>query len=477
VCLIIPALGSQQKVFALSAAALNGASPSPSALAEADRERIIAAVDAAFETQVGFLSELVCCVSLRGQEAGVQQLVETALLERGYDVDRQMIDPALIGRHPAFSPATVGYENSWNVIGLHKPRTTYGRSLILNSHVDIVPTGDPRRWQSPPFEPVRRGDWLYGRGSGDMKAGLSAAIFALDAIKAAGLELTAPVQIHSVVEEEITGNGAAMALASGHVADAVLIPEPTDEKLVRANSGVIKFAITIHGTPAHPREVSGGVSALEAAIQTIGHLRRLETRWNEERATRPFFDDVDNPAALTIGTINGGEWIASVPSCCRFEGRIGFYPGDDPHERVKEFEAFVTAIAADDPLLQRCPEPIVEWVGVVHAGYTLAPGSEAEAVLSQAHAAANAPDRKSLQAYVMACYLDAAVYAVHAGMPALVYGPIAENIHAIDERVSLPSLRRVTKAIALFTAAWCGVRPLADATRVTAPSDNAPSSS
>jgi acetylornithine deacetylase len=394
-------------------------------------------------------------------------LVEAALLERGYAVYRQSIDPALIGRHPAFSPATISYENSWNVIGLHNPATVHGRSLILNAHVDIVPTGDPKRWRYPPFEPTRHGEWLYGRGSGDMKAGLSAAIFALDAVRRAGLELTAPVQIHSVVEEEITGNGAAMALAGGKVADAVLIPEPTDEKLVRANSGVIKFAITINGTPAHPREVSGGASALDAAIRLIERLRKLETRWNEERSTKQFFDDVDNPAALTIGTINGGEWIASVPSRCRFEGRIGFYPGDDPHERVKEFEAFVATAAAGDPLLQRCPEPIVEWVGVVHAGYTLAPGSEAEAVLSEAHATANAPDCPPLQAYVMACYLDAAVYSVHAGIPSLVYGPIAENIHAIDERVSLPSLRRVTKTLALFAASWCGVRAVEDTVNVT----------
>lgn len=439
--------------------AANEQAPSMSALSETDRNRILLAVDEAFEKQVTFLSELVRCASLRGHEAGIQTLVEAALLGRGYVVNRQAIDPALIGQHPAFSPATISYGNSWNVIGIQTPAIVQGRSLILNAHVDIVPAGDPNRWQDSPFKPTRRGDWLYGRGSGDMKAGLSAAIFAFDAIKAAGLELTAPIQLHSVVEEEITGNGAAMALASGHVADAVLIPEPTDEKLVRANSGVIKFAITVHGTPAHPREVSSGVSAIEAAIQIIDHLRKLEARWNEERVTKPFFESVENPAALTIGTIRGGEWIASVPSSCCFEGRIGFYPGDNARERMKEFEASIATMAAQDPLVQRCSEPVVQWVGVLQAGYTLAPGSEAESVLAQAHIAADVPDGTPLKAYVMAAYLDAALYAVHAGIPSLVYGPIAENIHAVDERVSLSSLRRVTKTIALFAAQWCGVRP------------------
>lgn len=58
----------------------------------------------------------------------------------------------------------------------------------------------------------------------------------------------------------------------------------------------------------------------------------------------------------------------------------------------------------------------------------------------------------------MACYLDAAVFSVHGNIPSLVYGPITENIHSIDERVSLSSLKRVTKTLALFTADWCSTR-------------------
>src|SRR4051812_30027683 len=148
------------------APALTNAAPQAEAsptgtLPETERNRILATVDAAFESQVGFLSDLVRCASLREQESEVQQLVEATLLERGYEVQRQMIDQALIGRHPAFSPATVRYENSWNVIGTRKPNISQGRSLIMNAHVDIVPTGDPQRWHYPPFEPVRDGEWLY----------------------------------------------------------------------------------------------------------------------------------------------------------------------------------------------------------------------------------------------------------------------------------------------------------------------------
>ena len=44
-----------------------------------------------------------------------------------------------------------------------------------------------------------------------------------------------------------------------------------------------------------------------------------------------------------------------------------------------------------------------------------------------------------------------------AGIPALVYGPSAEDYHGFDERVNLESVRKVTRSIALFMAEWCGL--------------------
>ena len=98
--------------------------------------------------------------------------------------------------------------------------------------------------------------------------------------------------------------------------------------------------------------------------------------------------------------------------------------------------------------------PQIEWTGVMQTGYRLQTDCAAAEVLQQAHRLAHDAE---LGSYIMTCYLDAALFAVHANMPALVYGPVSENIHGIDERVSLSSLRRVTKTIALFAAAWCGV--------------------
>lgn len=133
------------------------------------------------------------------------------------------------------------YDEDFNIVSSYRPAVSQGRSLILQGHVDVVPTGPLENWTAPPFEPRVENSWLYGRGAGDMKAGLAANLFAFDAITAAGLSPAAPIHLQSVVEEESTGNGALSALLPRYTGDAVLIPEPEENALVRTNVGVIWF--------------------------------------------------------------------------------------------------------------------------------------------------------------------------------------------------------------------------------------------
>ena len=218
---------------------------------------ILAAVDDGFGSQVTFTQELVRFASLRGQERTCQDFVFRALKQRGLAMDRWAIDVHEIERHPGFSPVTVDYDNAINVVGTLQPREEKGRSLILNGHIDVVPPGPPAMWTRPPFEPWIDGDWLYGRGSGDMKAGLGANIFALDALRALGWRPAATVYVQSVTEEECTGNGALSCLVRGYRADAAIITEPEDDKLVRANVGVLWFRVHVQGAPVHVREAAG----------------------------------------------------------------------------------------------------------------------------------------------------------------------------------------------------------------------------
>ena len=421
-------------------------------------DEILAAIDEGFDKQIDFTRQLVRFPSLRGQEHTAQDFLFDAMRERGLAMDRWAIDVADIERHPGFSPVKVDYTNAINVVGTHRPKETTGRSLILNGHVDVVPEGPYDMWLHNPFDPHIEGDWLYGRGAGDMKAGLVANIFALDALYALGLQPAARVHVQSVTEEECTGNGALSCLVRGYRAEAAIIPEPEDDKLVRANVGVLWFRVHVRGMPVHVREAGAGANAIEACFPLVAALRALEAEWNEAKAGMRYFSEEEHPINFNVGKIVGGDWASSVPAWCSFDCRMAIYPGWNPAEKAREIEMHLRAAAAKTPFLANNP-PDVEWNGFFAEGYVLEEGSDAEQTLVRAHAKSYG---QSLESFVTPGYLDGRVFVLYGDCPCLVYGPYSQNIHGFDERVSLSSIKRVTGSIALFIAEWCGVEKRAE---------------
>jgi acetylornithine deacetylase len=422
---------------------------------QAVRDRIIAAVDSAFDAQLAFTQDVISHPSVRTQERSAQDLLYSALESRGLEMDRWELDPAEIAAHPGAGAIEVSYQGMDNVVGTFRPSVDDGRSLILNSHVDVVPTGPESHWTTSPWNPRIEGEWLYGRGSGDMKAGLVANLFAFDALRAAGLEPTGRIHIQSVVEEECTGNGSLSAIQRGYTADAVVIPEPEEDMLVRANVGVIWFRVRVAGNPPHPREMTSGFNAIDAAYAVIKHLRVLEEKWNAARGEHRYFENLSHPINLNLGKIVGGDWGSSVPAWCEMDLRIALYPGiaaEDAWQEITDHLAQVTTDESGNPITASATK-----TGFFAQGYVLEVGTEAEAVLGHSHHAVFGEELKS---FTTPGYLDAVLFTKYAGIPSLVYGPVSEAIHGYDERVNIESVRRITKTIALFIAEWCGVREI-----------------
>lgn len=416
------------------------------------RNKICRAVDEGFEPQIRFLADLTRLPSLRGQEAPAQDFMAAAMRARGLAVDRWQIRVEDIRNLPGFSPVAVSYDNAWNVVGTHRPAAAAkGRSLILNGHIDVVPTGPLDMWAHPPFDPKIEDGWMYGRGAGDMKAGLAANLFALDALARLGLAPAAEVIVQSVIEEECTGNGALACLQRGYRAEAALITEPSAETLSAAQVGVMWFQVKVRGKPAHVAVAGSGANAIEACFPIIAALHALEARWNESK--HPAFAEHAHPINFVLSRIEGGDWTSSVPAWCTFDMRIGLYPGQDLASVRADVEATVAQAARSDAFLAQNPPQIV-YHGFQAEGYVLQKDSEAQRVLERCHAAV-ATSALGLRAGTGTT--DARFYGLYADIPALVYGPNAENIHAFDERVELESVRRVTQAVALFVAEWCDV--------------------
>lgn len=417
------------------------------------KETLLKSVDDGFDEQLAYTQRLVKLPSLRGKEHAIQDLVFREFKARNMKVDRFDMDPEMIAAHPGGSPMSNQHSDAPIVVGIHRPRDETGRSLILNAHLDVVPEGPREMWTDDPYSGKIQGDWMYGRGGADMKAGSAAILAALDALRRVGLQPAATVYVQSVVEEESTGNGSLMTFLRGYTADAALIPEPTDTILVRANVGVLWFQLKVTGVPVHVQKMGEGANAIDAAYRVIAAMRGLEKKWNAEKSNHPHFETEDHPINLNVGKIAGGDWASSVPAWCTIDCRVSIYPGTSAASVTQQIKDCVASYAREDPFLANNPPEIV--TNGFHAeGYVLEPGSDAEEVLGNAHQAAfDVP----LETAMMAGYIDTRVYALYNRIPALCYGPISRNVHGFDEAVDLISLRRITKTMTLFIAEWCGV--------------------
>ncbi len=409
-----------------------------------------------FDDQIAFLSDFVAIPSTRFQEGPAQDFMADALRARGYSVDDWKIDLADLEHLSGFGSIEGDFSRARTVVGEAFPSETKGKSLILQGHLDVVPPGPEDMWATPPFAPVIRDGWMYGRGAGDMKSGTVAALFALDAIRRAGFEPAARICFQSVIEEESTGLGALSTLQRGYRADCALIPEPTNHSLVRAQVGVIWFKLRVRGRPVHVATAGTGSNAIMAAYDMIAALRGMEADWNDRAKADPHFSDVPHPLNLNPGKIVGGDWASSVPAWCDVDCRMGLLPGVNVEDAKAEIAVCISKAARDHPFLSNSP-PEVVWNGFQAEGWVLENAEVETGVFAEAH---DAIIGSPLSEQAFTGLTDTRFYGLYYGIPSLCYGPVAENIHGFDERVELASIQRCTEVFALFIASWCGLNRL-----------------
>ena len=420
------------------------------------QEAIVEAVAGLRGDSVALLAELVSHPSLLGQEASAQQVMKQRFAGLGLRVHEFAIDEARLKAHEAWSPSILPYDGRPNVVGIHEPKgPVRGRSLILNGHIDVVPVGATALWSRPPFEPRVEGDRLYGRGAADMKAGIVAYVAAFDALRRLGFEPAAKLVLQSVVEEECTGNGALACLVEGYTADAALIPEPMPAVL-SAQMGVMWLAIEVLGFPVHAAYAHTGVAAIEFANYLVSRLRELEARWNLPAARHAMYAAHEHPVNFNLGKISGGEWASSVPTQCRVDLRLGFYPGLKPAAVRKEVEAVLNEAWRAHPHHDSVRYE-VRYNGFQAEGLVVDLQQPLITELGRAHQdIAGTP----VEHHAFTGTTDVKFFHLYGNIPATCYGPAGGDIHGIDEWVSIASMQQVSAVLALFIARWCGLNRL-----------------
>jgi acetylornithine deacetylase len=413
---------------------------------------ILAAVAAEQPAMVELLAELVEAPTLLGDEAGGQAIMRRAFAGLGLEPFDVPIDPAALVGHPGAAPFSWELGGKANVLADWEPAGPIaGRSLILNGHIDVVSPEPASLWSGDPFAARIDGEWMHGRGAGDMKAGLAAMMGAVRGLQRLELRPRAPVQLQSVVEEECTGHGALACVLAGHTADAAILTEPTRGAVWTAQVGVLWFKVRVLGAPAHAGDAAEGANAIEASYAVIEALRALEAELNAVRP--PLFAAYPHPINLNVGMIRGGDWPSTVAGECVTDFRLALYPGERVADLKERVERTVAAVAAGRPALDRYRFDVL-YDGFQCEGYEL----DRDAPLVQGLVAACARVwGQPPPLFASTATTDARTFQLYGDTPAVCLGPLAENEHGVDERVHLPSMTQTAQAIALFIADWCGV--------------------
>lgn len=418
------------------------------------RRAILDAVDALKDESLDLLQRLARHRSVLGEEQSCLAEMESVYREIGLAPARVPVDAGALAAHPGFSPPLIPYAGRDNVVAVHHPRERRGRSLMLQGHVDVVPEGDAALWLTPPYESNIRNGRMYGRGTADMKAGIASYVTAFRALKLAGLQPAAAVQIAAVIEEECTGNGALAVMQALPPPDACVIPEPGPgyPALYVAQVGVVWAWITVTGRPVHVRDMHAGLNAIEAAMAIAGRFKAYEAEMNNAERRHPAFAAINHPINVNLGTIEGGEWNSSVPTSARVGLRIGVMPGYSCRTVVADIERIVAEAAREPPLAKA--KVSVAFKGFVADGAIFPLDQPIARAVSTCHADITGDE---LRHYASPGLTDARHYTLYQGTPALCYGPDSDSIHGIDESVGIDSIHDVTRVLALTIAGWCGL--------------------
>lgn len=421
--------------------------------AELKRE-IVYKIDGMTDEIFEAIRELVRIPSVVGQEGEAQEWMVKLYRSMGLRIDRLIPDKTNLVNHPAYFEIGFPYtESRPNIVGIH-PGTDLGKSLILNGHIDVVSPEPVETWNGEnPWSGRTEGNRLYGRGAADMKSGLLSNFFALKTVLDLGLKPKGKVLLESVIEEEAGGCGGTLALfLSGYKADAMIIPEPLNLRVVTAHPGINYFRIKVYGKTAHAGWSHYGVNAIGKLMKVYERLIQLDQQRAERNRNDLFEKETGRSCNLNIGTFKAGDWPSTVAGWAQLEARISYLPWEKEEDIKREVEAVVEEVAHGDEWLRE-HSPHVEWFGWRAQPWVQDPEIPLIHQFRQT-AAEVLSDTPEITASTAG--LDTR-FGSFFGVPSFVFGPTGGLLHSSNEYVELDSVIKTIKVLATFIVDWCDV--------------------
>ncbi|HJT77391.1 MAG TPA: M20 family metallopeptidase [Gemmataceae bacterium] len=321
-------------------------------------------------------------------------------------------------------PAAPGRDNVVARLDLPGAR----RTLMLEAHQDTVPTDN---MTVEPFGARVEGDRLYGRGACDVKGGMAAMLAAFARVARERPAGAANVVMACTVDEEHTFLGV-QRLVRDTRADMAVVAEPTRLQIVSAHKGVVRWHVTTPGRSCHSSAPEQGENAIYGMGRLLMRIEEYARRLSAGRS-----DPLLGVPTLSVGRIEGGSSVNTVPDHCRIEVDRRLIPGEEPEAALDDFRAWLRQEWRQDQPFT-CSAPTLK-------APALGPDRSAELVARLGRAIDGVLGGHRVTAVPYGT--DASTIAA-AGIPAVVFGPgdIAQA-HTCDEWVSLAEVAQASEIL------------------------------
>jgi acetylornithine deacetylase len=247
--------------------------------------------------------------------------------------------------------------------------------LVFSTHLDTVP---------PFIHSAEDGENIYGRGACDAKGIIAAQIFAVEQLRAEGID---EIGFLFTVDEELGSNGARAANSHPLAAECrfLINGEPTDSKMAAGTKGSLGFRLTSTGRAAHSAYPEQGESAIEKLLDALENIRRCQ--WPG--------DEVFGETTCNIGVLRGGARANVIPAEAQADlqirlatsgapvkrlleaaiagrAQIEYFSDHDPVRllALEEFEQCVPRFTTDIPYLSNWGTPLLLGPGSIFVAHT-----------------------------------------------------------------------------------------------------------
>lgn len=377
---------------------------------------------------VDLTARLVKCPSVTPDEGGAIELLEQILGEAGFTCFR------------ADRGGIANLVARWGGKG-------HARTFGFNGHTDVVPVGDPADWSAEPFGAEIRDGWMLGRGTTDMKSGVSAFVAAaIDRVRSDPPDGAILITVTGDEEADATDGTTAILdwmNANGEAMTACLVGEPTCPetlgdmvKIGRRGSMTAFFTATgVQGHSAYPHRARNPVPALARLID------RLSSEKLDDGTAH--FD----PSTLVATTFDTGNPATNViPATCSATVNIRF---NDAH----------TSSSITDWLnreaMRLTEESGVEIdvdVKVSGESFLTPPGPLSELIAVAVEAETGIRPELSTSGGTS----DARFIREHC--PVVEFGLVGQTMHQVDERVEIEQIHALKAIYARILDDWFAER-------------------